>query len=237
MLKFGWLAFISLLVGCGGGQRVNDALTPAGGPGNWFCQSSLEPEQWECVQDPTLAENPEPTRLPSDVAAVRDVEPATGGALPPALNPELQIGDATASTDPAAALAGSPTSEPDADADADADADDTEDAAAEPAPHNPVLQAPAEHFVVQLIAMSSARQLADFVAEHQLQALPSVRVERSGELFHVLLLGVFESFEQAEQASTTVPSPFASDDAWIRPVGALQAAILRGDAIASQAAR
>jgi septal ring-binding cell division protein DamX len=84
--------------------------------------------------------------------------------------------------------------------------------------------------------MSSRDRLETYIQEHQLEGVSAARVERNGELYHVLILGIYETRQLAEQASLYLPPPLETQEPWIRELRALQEAIVRGNAMAGSAA-
>ncbi len=92
---------------------------------------------------------------------------------------------------------------------------------------------PADLFVVQLMAMASAEKLASFLDVNELNDLTAARVEKDGELFYVLILGVYESEAIARDASAELPDALAGTQPWIRKLGSLQTAMIRANNLAS----
>ena len=258
MLRLALLVVLVTLVACRGGGTDAGPLGQAG-TGNWFCETAEDGEQWDCVQDPELARTPRPSRpppapaLPEDPAPVaipEDIEApgqpasaetvaATAEAVP---EPPAQTADATAEPEPPAQTPDTDAAEPETPAqptDAAAEAEppaETSDAAAEPgtpALATSLMDLPADHYAVQILAMANVEQLEDFIAANQLDDALTARVERNGELYHVLLLGVYETLGLAEQASLDLPAPLANSEPWIRSVGSIQNAVMRGNALAA----
>ncbi|MYE13783.1 MAG: hypothetical protein F4X99_19435, partial [Gammaproteobacteria bacterium] len=62
--------------------------------------------------------------------------------------------------------------------------------------------------------------------------MAAARVERGGQLFYVLLLGVFPTRAAADEAAANLPAALSEFDPWVRRVESLQEAIRRGDALA-----
>ncbi len=58
------------------------------------------------------------------------------------------------------------------------------------------------------------------------------RVERNGELFYVLLMGIYEDADRARRAVDSLPDEIGGAEPWIRPLGSLQSAMLRADRLA-----
>ena len=89
---------------------------------------------------------------------------------------------------------------------------------------------PDTHYTVQLIAMKTREELDQFARRHGLKGTLAARVEREGELYYVLLLGVYEVFEEAQTAVAGLPAPVHEAKPWIRPLRSLQAAMARAEA-------
>lgn len=69
---------LTLVSGCGSRKAASNASSdtpnaPIEQRGDWFCQPALpdSAEPWDCVQDPELAKNPKPDRLPD--ANIKDI--------------------------------------------------------------------------------------------------------------------------------------------------------------------
>ncbi|MEZ5559074.1 MAG: SPOR domain-containing protein [Pseudomonadales bacterium] len=91
---------------------------------------------------------------------------------------------------------------------------------------------PGDFYAVQLLAMSSKEALERFVAGQSLQGLSAARVVRDGRFFYVLLLGIYETRERAQQASRDLPPPFDRSEPWVRRLSSLQDAMRAADALA-----
>ncbi len=104
-----------------------------------------------------------------------------------------------------------------------------------PAEPTPILDLPPEYYAVQMLAMSSKELIEEYVTEHQLRGMSAARVENNGELYYVLVLGIYTTLERAQDAATDLPSPLDSSEPWIRPLGSLQAAMRRADDLAGSA--
>ena len=96
----------------------------------------------------------------------------------------------------------------------------------------PLTELPARFYALQLIAMSSQEELDQFVAERRLQGMTSTRVERNGQLFYVLLAGIYEDGETAERAAISLEAELAGFEPWLRPLRTLQEAVRRADRLA-----
>lgn len=107
--------------------------------------------------------------------------------------------------------------------------------ASAPRPHGPVrserqavLEWRAEHYAVQLIALESEQAVAGLAKRLAIPELVRVRVESGGRFFHVLLVGPFAERLAAASAASGVVRRMPSLEPWVRSVGALQAAVRRG---------
>ncbi len=202
---------VSLVVaGCAGsGPRPPATPVRNVGNGDWFCQMSPSGSGWECVQDPDLAEDPRPARLPAAPP------PGDGSAPPPQPAPPEEPEEPEAPPAPA---------EP-----------GPQSASHPPNPPRSLANLPEDFYTVQLMAMSSAEALEAYVNEHGLQGMSAARVERDGRLYYVLLLGIYETAEQARDAAAELPPSLAGTSPWVRTVGSLQAAVVRGDVLAGTA--
>ena len=209
----------------------------------WFCQIDETGEAWDCVRDDELARSPVPLRMPRPPDAEPIVEPVVEATLPePAAVPELTAESAPA---PAATPAPAPVVEP-------VVAITPPESAAEPqlttAPtiqpkylslaYQPETKTelsdlPADLFVVQLLAMDTPEGLTSFLDASELNDLTGARVEKDGELFYVLILGVYESEAIARDASAELPDALAGTQPWIRKLSSLQTAMIRANDLVS----
>ena len=249
MQKLALIVALAALYGCGGAGTDVGPLGEAMDNGNWFCESAPDGENWDCIQDPELARAPRPTRsaeptLELDAAGPAPEAQEQAGAMAGAEIVEdlgaLATGDpvrdaafappAAQAPTPEAAMTVSVAAPPPA-AEAPGIAPTVAFAAVEPE-HTEVLSLPGHHYAVQLLAMADTAQLQEFIARHQLDGTLTARVERDGELYYVLLLGVYDTLERARQASLDLPPPLETSEPWIRPIASLQRAIVRGNALA-----
>ena len=229
----------------GGGNEARPESSEA-----WFCQIDETGEGWDCVRDDELARSPVPRRLPTPPGA----EPAVAPVIEPvvALTPAEPAEDPELTAD--SAQAETPAPAPDesiAEATAVAVAASVEEApqpitsptppeqprhlslAYQPGTQKELTELPGDLFVVQLVAMDSYEKLASFRDVNELNDLTAVRVEKDGELFYVLILGVYESEAIARDASAELPDALAGTQPWIRKLGSLQTAIIRADNLAT----
>ena len=63
--------------------------------------------------------------------------------------------------------------------------------------------------------------------------MSAARIGRGDRVLYVLLMGVYESKEIAEQAVALMPEKLLRMEPWIRPIGGLQNAMILGDKIAA----
>ncbi|XOV82249.1 MAG: SPOR domain-containing protein [bacterium] len=174
----------------------------------WFCQMNELGTDWVCVQDAELVRNPKPDRLPA-----RETTESAASAESEALTQSADIAEPVASAEPAAT------------------SDVPLHIALSYRPAEPValLDLPASYYAVQLVAVSSKEDLEYFAERHQIRGMSAARTLSQGQLFYVLLLGVYENYDDAEQAINSLGPPFDEARPWIRPVGSLQRDIRAAD--------
>ncbi|MCY3812029.1 MAG: hypothetical protein OXH15_09555 [Gammaproteobacteria bacterium] len=90
-----------------------------------------------------------------------------------------------------------------------------------------LLEWPAEHYAVQLIALESDQAVAALAERLAIPELLRVRLESGGRLFHVLLLGDYADRRDAEVTSAGMVQRMPSLRPWVRSVGPLQEAVRR----------
>ena len=253
MLRLLLIVFIATLLGCGRGGGLQGGAGTAGAQGEWFCEMAENAEDWDCIQDSELARNPIPSRLPEPKPAAASRTPAATAAAsldanpaqpppiepllaepPPPPPPPTSVTAAAADAVPAAPeeTVASPL------VSAAVPASDTPAhirLAYQPQSPTPIVDMPADFYAVQLIAMSSRGRLEEYIDEHRLEGMTAARVERDGDLYYVLILGIYETRDLAEQASQDIPPPLDTREPWIRRLSALQEAMIRGDAMAGGA--
>ena len=88
-----------------------------------------------------------------------------------------------------------------------------------------LLTLPANFYALQLLAMSSQEALDGFATEQGLRDTISTRVARDGNVFYVLLAGIYEDQDAAERALASLPPAVQALPPWIRPLGLLQRAM------------
>ena len=98
-------------------------------------------------------------------------------------------------------------------------------------PDKPVslLDLPEQFWVVQLVSVSSKEALEKYAREHQLRGMSAARIWSKDQYFYILILGIYETYNNATQAIEDLPPPFDKFPPWIRSVGSLQKAMLEAD--------
>ena len=95
-----------------------------------------------------------------------------------------------------------------------------------------MLDLPKDFVAAQVMTVSSRERLEDYVNRYRLVGVSGARVAQGGELRYVLLLGIYETRELADQATKGLPSPLDKLDVWMRPMASLQRAIMSADELA-----
>ena len=203
----------------------------------WFCQQAVIAEQWECVQDAALAANPLPTRLPQ-------APPPAAGRLKQTFNPA----PAASAGEPAPLRTQSPDTVAPAiealPANSELTTPSTQTVDVPPhvalsyQPPRPIalVDLPGDFWAVQLIAMSSKQTLEQYAAENQLKGMSAARISDGSNFYYVLLLGIYETREKAQQAVDSLTGPLATHQPWIRRLASLQAAMERAQKLSDSPA-
>lgn len=187
----------------------------------WFCEMDESRNDWECVQNAELARNPKPKRLPGDEPEelptvefdlpprqeIQSPDPAvdaaSGDLVPPTSESEATTGlQPTTDREPAPPLAGAAEAR----------------SSGEPG----LLSLPADYQAVQLVAVANARLADEFISEHGLTDAIHLQLGRDGSLYHVVLLGVYESYREAQTAAQSRSTSLADIEPWIRPLNSIQ---------------
>jgi len=79
---------------------------------------------------------------------------------------------------------------------------------------------------------SSRDALEGFVSDHRLRGMSAARVANDGQVFYVLLLGIYETAAIANEAAEDIPPQLDKLSPWVRRLGSLQTAMIRADEIA-----
>lgn len=216
------LILLSLLSGCGSTANqpntTNNTLKP------WFCQSSQDSEDWDCVRSESLVRNPTTAALKQRTADKKE-----GGQFSSAdsLNPE------------------EPTTQIKTDSDKRAGTENQSKALESAAVPEYIrlayssekeislLALPKTLWAVQLIALSKKEALEEFANQTQLLRLSGARIASKNQILYVLLLGIYETKDLAKQALASVPKKQKQNiSPWIRSMGSLQTAMIQGDRLA-----
>ncbi|MEM8499265.1 MAG: SPOR domain-containing protein [Pseudomonadota bacterium] len=88
-----------------------------------------------------------------------------------------------------------------------------------------VIDLPADMFAVQLIAVSTRKQIESFVELHNLWDMTAVKASKDGKTLYVLIPGVYKSRLDAQTAAASLPQSVKQLKPWIRRLGGLQDAM------------
>ncbi len=88
-----------------------------------------------------------------------------------------------------------------------------------------VIDLPADMFAVQLIAVTTRKQVEAFVELHKLWDMTAVKVSKAGKPLYVLIPGVYKTRSDAQTAVASLPESVQQLKPWIRPLGGLQDAM------------
>lgn len=83
---------------------------------------------------------------------------------------------------------------------------------------------PDHHFAVQLTAAQQMKTITNYQQDHPQQHTIQLHSVVNGKHWHILLLGIYPSYEAASSAVNTM-SPQPSNPPWIRPIGPLKRSI------------
>lgn len=186
-----------------------DVVGSPGTPDDWLCEPAPD-GGWACVRAPaSAAAGPTGRRSVADPpsADASDVRgPAPAAALLADAHPAKPLEDVL--------VRRSDTAEPPA------------------ASGGRLIDAPATHYAVQLVALSSEQALREFVADQQLADMTPVRVERGGRLHYALLAGIYPNRAAAERAVAAMAPALRALGPWIRSIDNLRKAMARADRLA-----
>ncbi|MGK0221322.1 MAG: septal ring-binding cell division protein DamX [Limisphaerales bacterium] len=226
------LVLMNTITGCSTASSVNqesangeERKVQAREP--WFCQTGEENETWDCIQSERLAAVPRPTRAPPR-QDVRVVAVAVPIAAPP-IEPK-PVETEPIQSEPRESKPREARPAPNETAPRSENIPKHVRLAYKPEKAVSLIDLPAEFWAVQLIALSSKEALEAFATANDIRGMSAARIGAGGELFYILLLGVYESRDLATEASTDLPPPF--DNPWIRSLGSLQKGMLEADRIA-----
>jgi septal ring-binding cell division protein DamX len=191
----------------------------------WFCELNESRDAWDCVQDAELARHPAPTRLPGDPEDPEPAPPAGGAGLddPAAYQPgpgETPATGAVPVSESGPETPGSASAVPVADDLTDKPALAT--TAPGEGPGARLLDLSGDLFAVQLIAFNEATPARQFIAERGLDEALELRLARDDEIYHVVLLGVYDTYADASAAVDSHADSLAGIEPWIRPLASVQ---------------
>jgi len=223
-----WLC-VSVVAACGGNspRPGTSAESEAERPGSregWFCQVGVNNDEWDCERGSTRRE---PGRLPEprSSSTARTFEPAEPAASAAPAAPAAPPADAvetapSQAASPPASSQAAPTALP-------------QYVQLSYRPDKPVaiLDLPKDFYAVQLVAVSSKDALEKYAREHKLSGMSAARIYTADKMFYVLLLGIYETLNNAEQAIASLSGPLAELSPWVRSVGSLQTAMLEADRV------
>lgn len=92
-----------------------------------------------------------------------------------------------------------------------------------------LLDLPGEFWVAQIMAVSSKEFLEAYAEEHNLRGLSAARIASGDRLFFVLILGIYETKDRAEQAISNMPPPYHKYKPLLRTLASLQQAMRKAD--------
>ncbi len=94
-----------------------------------------------------------------------------------------------------------------------------------------LLELPGEFWVAQIMAVSSKEFLEAYAEEYNLRGLSAARIASGERLFFVLILGIYETKDRAQQAITNLPPPYNRYQKTIllRTLASLQQAMRKAD--------
>ncbi len=98
-----------------------------------------------------------------------------------------------------------------------------------------LLDLPGEFWVAQIMAVSSKEFLEAYAEEHDLRGLSAARIASGDRLFFVLILGIYETKDLAEQAIADMPPPYDKFKPLLRTLASLQQAMRKADSMTGTA--
>ena len=174
---------------------------------DWFCEPA-EDGGWDCVQDPERVANPRPIRLPTPLFA--DPGPSRPSPIP-TLGPRLETPPRDSSARPL-----------------------YQQLAFQPERPTALSDLPATFYVIQVIALSTAEDLEQYIADNDLPAMSGAVVEKDGERFYALLAGIYTDRATAQRATRSLPEKLSAHGPWVRSMESLQAAMARAEQLPAE---
>lgn len=90
-----------------------------------------------------------------------------------------------------------------------------------------ILNTPNDYFAIQLAALADIGETDSFREQYGIANLLQVRLESNDQLWFVLLAGVYNSYDEAQQVVDNLLEENPDLSPWIRPIAGLQQAINR----------
>ena len=213
-------------------EEGDSALT-----GSWFCEVGQTNEQWQCIQNQELANNPKPSRLPDVNKSARLDATSTPAKITPTplgmpvRRPQLLLANNQngQQTQPKPPTAEEKTTTTPIKSPANADVPKHVRLSYQPGRPVALLDLPPQYWVVQLVSVSDKETLERYAVKHRLRGMSAARIWSKEQFFYVLILGIYETQANAKEASEDLPPPFDEFPPWIRSVGSLQKAIQAAD--------
>jgi septal ring-binding cell division protein DamX len=86
---------------------------------------------------------------------------------------------------------------------------------------------------VQLTATETEALANGFISNYDLdsEALMTLELAREDDFYWVVLLGVYDTFAEAEAAVKSLPESLADEQPWIRPLASVQTGITDAEAL------
>lgn len=95
-----------------------------------------------------------------------------------------------------------------------------------------ITELPSDFFALQMLAVNTPEEIEAYIKDNRLVGMSGARVENNGDIFYVLIVGIYETYGRADEAAKSLPPPLDDVEVWIRPLGSLQQAMLRADEMA-----
>lgn len=92
---------------------------------------------------------------------------------------------------------------------------------------------PDDAFVVQLVAMRSARTLDNLINDRELTDVFPVRIAVDGEVYHVLVTGPYDDEPSAQEFAAVPPDHLQDFQPWVRSARSLKAAMRAADELSA----
>ena len=196
-------------------EIANTTLKP------WFCQSSPDNEEWDCVRSESLVRNPKTEAIKREQRQTetvdqqlsedsQSVQKKTEPEPKETITPTRSLKDSHSSDLPVYFTLAYRTEEP-----------------------VPLSELPESFWAVQLIALSNKAAQEKYANTSSLVGLSGARVASNGKLLYVLLLGIYETKDLAIQAVASLPdNETMKPTPWARSLDSLHKAMISGDYLA-----